>query len=305
MGTVHTTAEFANAFVLGLTKVHNDAADRMKLKKDYLVWLREEKAKHLFDTEWGVSDLAPMPEKEISGVIETDKIYQSDTKQFGLGFYAIGVVIQYEALRWDLHSIFPKLMKNLAKSAVDRQNLVAYSVLLNAFSSTDTTFLTHQGEALFTDTHTRLDGGTWSNAGTVGISYLGFQEARTELRKTVDERGIFMTGIDPKLVITSPDQEWIAETILQSTLRPSTADNDKNTLVGKGYQIKTSPYVTNATRWYLWDKNTVEISMRIGDEPKLTFDSDFRSMNRVGSAYCSFGLRVWDSKGAWASTGGG
>lgn len=301
--SVHTRAEFSNAFTLGLTKVHKDAVKRQT--KDYAVWLREEQAKHLFDTEWGVSGLGVMPEKEIGGVVETDKIYNGPQKTFTLTPYALAIVIQYEAMRWDLYSVFPDLMKQLAKSATDRYNLVAYSVLLNSFSTADPTYTTFQGEALFTDSHTRLDGGTWSNAGTVGLSYLGFQEARVELRKTVDERGRFMTDVNPTLLITSPDQEWIAETVLQSTGRPGTADNDKNTLANKNYRIKTSPYVTNQTYWWLWDKNAVQINMRLGDPPMFESDSDFRSMNRVGRAYCSFGLRVWDSKGAWASTGGG
>lgn len=298
---LHTMAEFSNAFTLGLTKVHKDKVKR--LPRDYKDWLREERAKHFYDTEWKVSGLGVMPEKSIGGSIETDKMYNGPTKQFSLQPYALAVVIQYEAMRWDLYSVFDDLMGAIADSAVDRYNLVAYSVLLNSFSSSDTTYLTYQGEVLFTDTHSRLDSGTWSNAGTVGLSYLGFQEARIELRKTVDERGRFMTKINPTQVITSPDQEWIAETILQSTGRPGTADNDTNTLRNKGYRVKTSPYITNITAWWLWDKETVEISMRLGDDPFVTFDYDLRSMNRVGTAYCSFALRVFDSKGAWGSTG--
>lgn len=299
----HTFAEFSNAFVLGLSKVHHDKVKLMG--RDYKDWLSEQRATHFFDTEWAVSGLGVMPEKEIGGVVETDKMYQGETKQFNIVPYALGVVIQYEALRWDLYNTFKDLMGSLAKSAVDRYNLVAYSVLLNSFSSSDDTYLTHQGDVLFTDSHARLDGGTWSNGGTVGLSYLGFQEARIELRKTVDERGRFMADVNPTLVITSPDQEWIAETILQSTLRPGTADNDSNTLKNKGYRVKTSPYITNVSAWWLWDKSAVQISMRLGDDPFTHFDQDIRNLNRVGVAYCSFALRVFDSKGAWGSTGGG
>lgn len=300
---IHTFAETSNAFVLGLSAVHHDNVKRMP--RDYKTWLREARADHFYDTEWKHSGLGIMPEKEIGGVVETDKLYQGETKQFDLTPYALAVVIQYEAMRWDLYGVFKGLMKDLTKSAIDRYNVVAYSILLNGFSTADPAYTTYRGEALFTDAHTRLDGGTWSNASTVGLSYLGFQEARTELRKTVNERGLFMTDVNPTQVITSPDQEWIAETIIQSTLRPGTADNDANTLRSKGYKITISPYITNASYWFLWDKEAVEISMRLGDDPFLVFDQDIRTLNRVGLAYCSFGIRVFDSKGAWASTGGG
>ena len=298
----HTFAGFSNAFTLGLSKVHKDNV--MKMPRDYKDWLREERAKHFYDTEWSVSGLGVMPTKEIGGSIDTDKIYSGPTKQYSLQPYALAVIIQYEAMRWDLYDVFKDLMKELAASAITRYNLVAYSALLNSFSSSDSTYLTYQSEVLFTDSHTRLDGGTWSNAGTVGLSYLGFQEARIELRKTVNERGIFMVDVNPTKVITSPDQEWIAETVLQSTGRPGTADNDTNTLRNKGYSVKTSPYVTNASYWWLWDKN-VKMAMRLGDDPFLTEDWDIRSMDRIGTAYCSFALGIFDSKGCWGSSGGG
>lgn len=301
MALVHTHPEFIQFFELGLSKVHDDTAKR--LPRDYRDWLREEPAKRLFDTESGTSGLGPMPEKEVGGLIELDKIFQADPKTFTLKFYAIGVAIQYEALRWDLYDVFPKLMKSLAKSAVATYNLVAYSILAESFSPTESTYQTHQGEPLFTDSHTRLDGGTWSNAGAVGLSTLGFKEARIELRRTVDERGVFLADVNPTLVLTSPEQEMMAEIVLESTLRPGTADNDKNPYKGKGYNVKVSPYITLTTAWWLWDKN-VEISMRLGDEPFMHFDGEIRSMNRIGTAYCSFGVRAWDSKGAWASTGG-
>lgn len=300
---VHTFAEYSNAFTLGLSAVHSDNVKRMP--RDYKVWLSEQRADHFYDTEWKTSDVGIMPEKEIGGVVETDKIYQGPTKQFDISTYALGIVIQYEAMRWDLYGVFKNLMKGLVKSAVDRYNVEAYAILMNGFSAANLKYATYQGEALFTDSHTRLDGGSWSNAGTVGISYLGFQEARTELQKTVNERGLFMADVNPRLVITSPDQEWVAETILQSVGRPGTADNDINTLSKKGYTIKTSPYITNASYWWLWDKNAVEISLRLGDDPFLQFDNELRAMNRFGVAYCSFGVRVWDSKGAWGSSGGG
>lgn len=298
----HTFSEWSNAFVLGLSEVHHDKVKR--LGKDYTTWLREKRADHFYDTEWKVSGLGIMPEKQIGEAISVDKMYNGPTKQFGMQPYALGVVIQYEALRWDLYHVFDDLMGALAKSAIDRYNLVAYSVLTNSFSTSDTTYQTYQGEVLFTDTHSRLDGGTWSNASTTGLSYLGFQEARTELKRTVDERGHFMADVNPRTIITSPEQEWIAETIVNSTGRPGTADNDINTLRGKGYKIVTSPYITNTTAWFLWDKDAVEISMRLGDDPFFTADYDIRSMDRVGTAYCSFALRVFDSKGAWGSTGG-
>lgn len=299
--SVHQFNEFTEAFELGLTEVHKD--ELAKQPKMYGVWLREVPAEHFFDTDWVVSGLQVMPEKEIGSVVETDKIINGPTKKFDLQPYALGLVIQYEVYRWDLYSVFPDLTRELAKSATDRYNLVAYGALNNGFSTSDSTYQTFQSETIFNDSHTRLDGGTWDNRDTIGLSYLGIQEGIINLRKLVNERGRFVR-VTPKLVITSVEQDWMARTLVNSEYRPETANNDMSTIYGD-FDVHSSPYITTAEHWFLWcDKERIKMYMRIGDKPDLIHDSDVRTRNRVSTSYCSFEMAVFDSRGTWGSTGG-
>lgn len=298
---IHRFSEYQEDFELGLTQVHED--ELRLIPRTYTAWLQEKTAEHFYDTDWGVSGLGVMPEKGIGSPVETDKIYKADTKQYDLTPYALGLVIQYEVYRWDLYGIFPGLMKELAKSATDRYNLVAYAILNNSFSTSDTTYQTFQGEVLCTDSHTRLDGGSWNNYDTVGLSYLGMQQAKIDLRKLVNERGRYV-NVTPRQIITSVEQEWIAQELVRSSTRPDNANDAYNSLSGLR-RIHTSPYITTSTHWWLQcNKRDIKMHLRLGDRPQMMFDSDVRTMNRIGHAYCSFGIGIWDSRGLWGSDGG-
>lgn len=287
-------------FEYGLSRVYKDEVKT--LPKQYKGWLREEKATAFYETSFDVSDLGTMPEKTIGGSIELDQIYEGDQKVHALKTYALALVIVYEVLRWDLYGVFPRLMNRLAKSATTRYNLVSFAILNNSFSTADANYTDLRGEALFGSTKTRLDGGTWDNAGTIGLSYTGVQQGKIDLTKQVNERGIFIDPSPDKL-ICSTEQRWIADTILQSSKRPGTADNDANTVRG-AFTPFDSPYLTNQTYWWLWSKADADVCLRMGDPPELRFDGDIRTMDRVGMAYCSFFVKVDKARGCWGSTGG-
>lgn len=307
----HTFAEFSpTAFELGLTMVHKDRLTKTH-KKDYLSWLAEIPAKRWFDTDWGVSGLGVMAAKGKGESFTVDKIFQAGTKRYELEPWGLALVFQKEALDWDTYGVFKGLMNDLAKSAIDRYNLIANAILNNSFDgSADSKYLTFQSEALFTDTHTRLDGGTWSNSSSTGLSHTGMIKAIIAFKKQVNERGrpIMVT---PKTLITSYDQEWIANTLLQTDKVPGTDHHDISTVASSRSSIKnvhTSFYITTAEHWWLsCDKNQLKdkMAMRLGKSPDLEFNTDPRTRDRYASSYMSASIQIWNSLGMWGSTGGG
>lgn len=307
VSTIHNFAAYAEAFELGLTEVYKD--ELQKLPKEYTAWLREYPAQHFFDTDWVVSGLGVMPKKEIGESITTDKVIKGPTKRHGMQPYALALIIQYEVLRWDLYDVFEPIVRELAKSAVDRYNLVAYKFINEAFTTTDPNYLTYQGEVPVTATHKRLDGGTWSNQlpNNDALSYLGMQAALIVLRKLVNERGRFV-AVTPERVIVPVETEWVAKTIIGSALRPGTSDNDLNTLEGK-YDIHSSVYFSeNVAAWFLQcskENRAFKVAMRLGDDPDIVRDNDPRTRNRFFSSYCSFEFATFDTRGIVGSTGGG
>jgi hypothetical protein len=297
--------EWLTAFEAGLTHVYKD--ELKKLPKQYKLWLKEERASRFLDTDWSVSGLGVMGEKTIGGTFATDQIYQGAKKQFALKTYGLALVIQHEAWKWDLYGVFPGLSKELAKTANDRYNLVAYSLFPNAFSTTDTNYTTYTGQPIIALNHVRMDGGTWKNRPTVngGLSYVMLMQANIDLRRTVNERGRFVT-LTPRLLITSVEQEWIANEILQSKYRPDNAQWNANLSGSVIKEVHTSPYITAIPPFYVvCDKNDARIKMSLGEDPDLDTEHRPGTRDRLWSSYCSFRMEVYNGYEWWGSSGDG
>jgi hypothetical protein len=216
------------------------------------------------------------------------------------------VVIQKEALDWDLYGVIGVMSRELAKSAVERYNMVAYSCFNNAFAPpAGTVYTTWQGEALVKLAHTRADGGTWKNQPTtnLGLSYLAIMQAKIDFANQVNERGLYVQ-IEPQTLVVSNQQDWIAGTILGSTYRPGNANMEVN--LARGLKKHNSPFLTSATAFFLLGpKDSYKISMGLGKEPDFETDNRFSTRDRVYSSYCNFRLEIYDSHGWWGSKGDG
>lgn len=295
--------ENRNAFELGVTKTYRDTLK--VIPQSYKTWLREETADEFFKTDWSASGLGPMPEKVIGGRFPTDRIFYGPTKTFEMKTYGLALVVQYEVFRWDLQKIFQPVVKELAKTAMTRYDLVAYGLLNNAFSTSNAAFTDHQLEALCSTSHTRLDGGTWKNRPTtdIGLSMTAMETATTDLRKTVNDRGMFIM-LTPKLLVTTVENEWLANILLRSENNPDNANDQYNNMASYGLKPVTSPYLTTSTYWFIMcSKDDYRIQMALGDSPDLRSDNEIATRNSVYNSYCSFRLEVHEGKGIYGSSG--
>src|SRR5574343_671158 len=170
--TVHTIPGLADAYSLGLSQVFENSLKQHK--KTYTDWLREESSNLWYQTDWAYGGLPTMPEKGMGENVSTAQMVKGPTKQFTATSYAMGVVIEHEAMKFEQYGIFKDLGGMLAKSAAQRVLVVAYSILNNSFSAPNSNFQTFQSENMISATHTRMDGGTWSNhlSSNPGISDL-------------------------------------------------------------------------------------------------------------------------------------
>lgn len=291
-------------FEKGLSKVYGD--ETKVLENQYKEWLAETTATEWFRHEMGHSGLGVMPEKTVGGTITTDRIYYGNKKTFTMKAYALGIVVQYEVLRWDLFSVFKPITQELAKSAVTRYDLVAYGLPNNAFSTATGAYVDYRGEAFCSTSHSRLDGGTWKNRPStdIGLSMTALQQGIEDLRLTVNERGMYSADMSPTMLMTTVTNDWLAHTLLQSNYNPDNANQQVNNASRYRMKIHTSPYLTTSTYWFLWcNPKNVKIKMAKGDSPDLVKDSEHSTRNMVYHSYCSFRLEVYDGRGAYGSTG--
>jgi hypothetical protein len=275
----------------------------------YKPWLATRKAKEWIEDELMTTGFGPMPQKAVGGPFVLDKPYITDPKDHTLVPYGLAFTIEYELLRWDRYSVFVNVTKKLARSGVDRKNLLAYSILNNSLSTSDAVYQTYASEVLCETTHVLQRGGTAKNApsSAVGISYLGMQEAITDFALTPNEDGLFIR-LSPEKVVCAPAKAWIARTILQSEYRHDTANREKNTLSGELSGPHSSPYLTNENYWWvLASKETLKeqagICLDIGDDLEFRRDYQISTWNRTYSMYGSFRPRVFHWYGTWGTTG--
>lgn len=298
-------SQFLEAFETGVDQWFHDQIPLHP--KEYLGFLREESSEKFYKTQISTSGLGIASSKAIGGDFNFDEIFKSPKKQHALETWGIAILIQMEMLDWDLFGTFKELATELVKSHTDRYNLVGFSVLLNGFNgSAASKYLTFQSEALFKTGHTRLDGGTWDNYSSAGLSHLGLQEALIGLALQVNERGRYAM-VSAKRLIVAPQKRWIAKTLLETEKLPGTDFNDKNTLRGEGLSMdRPSPYLsTQPEYWFLFgDTRNIKMRMRLGRKPDLEKDMDSRNRNRLWTSYCAFGLGIFNSHGTWGSDGG-
>jgi hypothetical protein len=197
------------------------------------------------------------------------------------------------------------MTKKLTRSGVDRKNIIAYAIPNNAFSTADTVYTTYSGEALCSNAHALLRGGTGKNAPTnpVALSYLGMQEAITDYMLLTNEDGLYAI-LSASLLMCHPSKEWEAQTLLRSEYRPDNANMNFNTLKQKGFNIHSAPYLTDPDAWFLMaDKGKLEMSFDIGDDLQLRRDFQFSTWNNVFSVYGSYRVCVLHWYGIWGSEG--
>ena len=296
-------SDYQEFLALGLTDAFTDGLKLQPIMFDE--WLKSETVKRWLDTDIIYSGVGQMPQKGIGSNIQTDTILKGTSKQYSLVPYALGVVLEYEVMRWEQYGIFEDLGPELARAATERYNVVAYSLLNNAFSAPNATYQTYQSEDLIDVAHTRLDEGTWSNrqSGNPGLSHQALQQTRIDLNRSVNERGKYGM-LTPTLLIVPPELGPLAEEILNSTGRSDVANPAVyNTEKGK-LRVHESPFLTSATAWFIiCDKNRVRVKMRYGDKATLSRDSDFRNKNMLMSTYCSFNVASYNSLGWYGSDG--
>lgn len=302
-------SDFPLAFQLGLSRAYKD--ELQLVPKTYSVWLREEPAERFVDVEWATAGFGMIQSKPIGQAVGTDVVISGKTKTFTLRTFGLGAVVQHEVLAWDLYGIFKRIPSLLAKSSVDRYNLEAYALWgPSAFATTDPYYQTFQLEPIVKLAHTRIDGGTWKNRPTInlGLSYLALQQAKIDIRRLVNERGRYVTGISMERIITSPEQEWVAREIIGSTYRVDNANMQKNLLADdfKGDAVHTSPFITSQLPFFVTcSKSAYSIRMRTGEEPDFKKEPLPGTRSELYTTYCSFRLDVFDSRGIWGSSGDG
>ena len=265
-----------------------------------------ENSERAFEEEVMLSGFGSAPVKSEGAAVAFDDANEAFTARYNHETIALAFSITEEAIEDNLYDrLSSRYTKALARSMANTKQVKAASVLNNAF---DTTVTGGDGVSLCNASHPLTNGSTFRNQPSTAadLNETSLENALIDIAGFVDERGLRVSVRGTKLIIPS-NLQFIADRILESTLRPGTADNDINAVRNMG--MLPEGYVVNH---YLLDTDAFFIKTdaprgflhfeRMPMSTKMEGDFDTGNMRFKARERYSFGFSdprcVYGSQGA-------
>lgn len=259
-------SRFENVTAPGLFAVASEEFKRYpEVWKQYYAVRSSKKA---YEESGYVSGFGFLMEKPEGTPIQYDARIQGPVKRWVHSTWALAARITEEAIEDDNRGIMKRAAKDLAVSSKASRHLLATRMLMNGNATTYHT--AGDGLAVFSDSHTRLGGGTWDNLGAAADpSEASLEAAIKNFELITDHRGKKYDQ-RAKAVICGPTWEFKFAKLLGSTLEPETNNNAINA-VGKRRKLKLiiDPEITDG-RWFLMGNKDEDIGLIWFDRIKPT-----------------------------------
>jgi hypothetical protein len=173
--------------------------------------------------------------------VDFDSASEGFTARYTHETVALAFALTEEAVEDNLYDrLGARYTKALARSMAHSKQVKAANVLNNAFSSS---FLGGDGKSLVATDHPLAGGGTLSNRPTsfVDLNETSLENALITISTYVDDRNMTLALQGAKLVVP-PQSQFIADRLIETPGRVSTADNDINAvrnmgLLPQGYAV--------------------------------------------------------------------
>jgi hypothetical protein len=189
-----------------------------------------------------LSGFGAAPTKSEGTGVAFDDANEAYTARYNHETVALAFSITEEAVEDNLYDrLSARYTKALARSMAHTKQVKAAAVLNNAFDSTVTG---GDGKELCATDHPLTNGSTFANEPSTAadLNETSLEDALIKIAGFVDERGLIVALRGMKLII--PRQlQFVAERIMNTTLRVGTADNDINALKNMG--MLPQGYVVN------------------------------------------------------------
>lgn len=258
-----------------------------------------------FEEEQKLSGFGAAPVKGEGQSITYDQGQEHYTARYNHETVAMGFALTEEAVEDNLYdSLSARYTKALARAMAHTKQVKGMFILNNAFNASN--FTSGDGAALCS-THTRVDGGSVRNVMSVpaDLNETSLEQATIDIAAFKDDRGLLIAA-QPKRLIVSPSNMFVATRVLESDMRSGTADNDTNALrtngvIPEGYYVNHYFTTGTAKNWFLITdcpdglKHFTRVPMQTG------MDGDFDTGNVRYKARERYSFGVSDYLGIFGS----
>ena len=212
-----------------------------------------ESSERAFEEEVLLSGFGAAPVKSEGTAVSFDDAGEAYTARYTHETIALAFSITEEAIEDNLYDrLASRYTKALARSMANTKQVKGAATLNNAF---DSTFTGGDGKELCATDHPLVSGNTLRNEPSTAsdLNETSLENALIDIAAFVDERGLKVSVRGLKLVVP-PALQFVSDRLLESTLRPGTADNDINAsrnmgMLPQGYVV--NHYLTDTDAWFI------------------------------------------------------
>lgn len=312
-------AKFPQLMQAGLKKIYFDSLEYQLKASDYPKVFNEMDSDSEYEQELEMAGIQQLIEKPEDASTFYTEMKQGGSKRVIHLTYSLGVRTSKELWDDDKYGLIKKGPTLLARSAAFTQEMIAWNVFNNGFTSAVTTF---DGNPLFYNQHSLLWGaqatqiapgvagvisapGTYPNRPAVDVDFsvAGLQLATNHAARMIDNTG-FPIRLQWENLVTPPELRFLVREILGSPGKPYTSDNTINSLLPEDYKNIEVPWLNSPSAWYLVAKKS-DHSLQVlhRERPATDFDDDFdtdaikqKTRLRI-SAWCPRWQGVWGTQG--------
>ena len=200
-----------------------------------------ESSDRAFEEEVMLVGFGNAPTKTEGAGVDFDDANEAYTARYSHETVALAFALTEEAIEDNLYDrLGARYTKALARSMAHTKQVKAAAVLNNAFNSS---FTGGDGVELCSTAHPLGMGGTLANEPSTAadLNETSLENALIDISTFVDERNMIIALRGAKMIIP-PQLQFIADRLLESTLRVGTSDNDINAvknmgMVSEGYTV--------------------------------------------------------------------
>ena len=264
-----------------------------------------ESSDRAFEEEVMLSGFAQAKVKSEGSGVAFDNARETFTARYTNETIALAFAITEEAIEDNLYDrLASRYTKALARSMASTKNVKGASTLNNG--NPGGTFTSGDGVTLFNTAHPTI-AGTFSNtlATASDLNETSLEQALIDINAFTDERGLKIAAKGVKMIIPSAMQ-FVAERLMKSQGRTSTADNDINAvrsmgMIPQGYRVNN--YLTDADAFFIL--TDVPNGMKHFNRAPLTtkMEGDFDTGNVRYKARERYVFGVSDPRGIFSSPG--
>ena len=186
-----------------------------------------------FEEEVMLSGFGNAQTKSEGAGVAFDDANEVYTSRYTMETISLAFALTEEAMEDNLYDqLGRRYTRALARSMSHTKQIKAAAVLNNAF---DSSFTGGDGKELCATDHPLGGGGTFRNEFTVAadLNETSLENALIDISQFVDERNMIVALRGMKLIVP-PALQFVADRLLESTLRTGTSDNDFNAIKNMG-----------------------------------------------------------------------